>query len=227
MKRLTAIVIAIAATLAFASSASAKGFIADSVAIYDSTEISASKGIFWGQLLTGNTACAGQRKFKFVAKGSSGSATLDKGRTSAEGGLSALVTTSDLMGATQASFVVAKSGKCGKVVGSIQFARQAASRAAGTAVSIAGVDGDGDDGAIGGFVKSSKGSCKANRKVKLLRNGRPIDKGTTTTHGAWSLHVTKAEFNPSNEFKVVVNKTSKCAGAKTVFDFGINRPSWR
>jgi hypothetical protein len=213
--------------LVLAGSAQAEAPASGTVRIYDQNEISATKGIFWGQILSGRASCVDQRKFKFVAKSATGKTTLDNGRTSKEGGLSALVRVSDLLGATGASFVVAKTDDCAKAVGSIAFARPAASRAAATGVAIVGVDGQDENGAFGGFVESSKGSCKANRKVKLLRDGTPIDRGTTTTEGSWSLHVTQTEFDPSNSFKVVVKKTSKCKGAKTTFSPIKMRPSWR
>ena len=227
MRKLTAIGIALAAMLAFAGSAEAKAGAPGTVAIYDSDEISATKGIFWGQILSPRASCQDARKFKFVVSGMTGKTTIDQGKTSSEGGLSALLKLSDLSGATAASFVVAKTSKCAKAVGSIMFAKPAASRAASTDLSIVGVDGDGDDGAFGGFVKSSKGKCKANRKVKLLLDGNEIDHGTTTAAGSGSLHVTAAEFEPTNTFKVVVKKTSKCAGAKENFVPAMPRPSWR
>ena len=226
MRKFTAIAVVLGALLAFAGSAEAKAGAPGTVAIYDSSEISATKGIFWGQILSPRASCQNERKFKFVVTGPTGKTTIDKGKTSAEGGLSALVRIDDLTGVTGASFIVAKTTKCAKAVGSVMSAKLAAMRAASTDVEIVGVDGDGDDGAFGGFVKSSK-ACKANRKVALLRNGNEIDNGTTTTAGSYSLHVTAGEFSPSNSFKVVVKKTSKCAGAKANFEPIMTRPSWR
>ena len=222
MKKLAAIAVAAVSTLALAGPANAKAPAPGEIVPYAALPISPTKGIFWGQLFSDRSSCVGKRKFGLVVEHPGGKTTVDRGKTSSDGGISGIATDSDLTGATGASFVVAKTSKCAKVTLSLGGGKLAPSKAAGTDVEIVGLGGGPDDGAFGGFVEASKGSCRSNRRIEFLVDGDRIDNGRTTEKGAWSLHITESEFTSGTKFKAVVKKTSKCAGAK-----GTYHPSMR
>lgn len=215
MKKLAALAAVATATIAMADGAQAAA--PSSIKFYDLASSGPSQGVAFGQLFSKKGSCVAGRKFKLVVRTNVGRPkTVDKGTTSEEGALSALVTTTDLTGITDINFVAAKTKKCGKASAPLTIGPIAAGRAAATTVDIVGAAGIEKDGAFAGTVGSGKSSCRSNRKVKLFRNGKVLDTGVTTQRGSWALHVTRKETSAGATFKVTAAATKQCKAGKDV-----------
>lgn len=218
------------ASLALASTAQAAE---GRIAVYEIRDASTSTGIVWGQLLDARPGCAADRTFKLTWKMRNGDSpeVVDRGRTSRDGAISALFLTREAREAQDANLVAPATGRCpalkvslvGPASGPVSSRADGAvsrSRFVESQVSLIGVDGIGADGAIGGAIfNSPAGNCFANRKVKLIADGKLLDKGTTTQNGAWALHVSGAEYKKAVRFRVELAKAirgkDRCSHATT------------
>ena len=208
------IAIAIGAAIAaftMASTAEAKPSAATKIVVYNNIQGPPPTALAFGRLASPKPACVINRKVKLVGKMPNGKTkSLDSGRSSAEGAVSAFYSTDAAENAKRLYLLAAKTKGCAK--GKRRVPPPATvvplkGNVVGSFVNIMNVDGKGPDGAFAGFVGlSAPAKCFADRKVVLSADGTVIDEGTTTEHGGWALHVTRDEFDSVATFRVQVKK---------------------
>lgn len=219
------------APLGFAGSAKAAE---GRIAVYEIRDASTSTGIVWGQVRDTSSECAADRAFKLTWKmrNEDRPEVVDRGRTSRDGALSALYLTREAREAQNANLIAPAAGSCptlkvsleGAALGVVNSkAKGAASRSrfVESQVSLIGVNGIDADGAIGGAIfNSPAGDCFADRKIKLIADGKLLDKGTTSQNGAWALHLKGREYEKAVRFRVELAKekrgTDRCSSASTM-----------
>jgi hypothetical protein len=214
-----------------ASTADAKPSATTKIVVYRNQQAPpAQTALAWGRLESPKPACAADRKVKLVGKMPNGKTkSLDSGRSSDEGGVSAFYSAKVAERAKRIYFLAAKTKGCAKGKRQVPPPGPAVlprGKAVDTFQNIIGVDGKGPDGAFAGFVGlSGRAECFAKRKVVLSGDGTVLDEGTTTNHGAWALHLTSDEFNPSTTFRVRVKKDKApdgtvCRAGSAIFETG-------
>ena len=219
MKKLFACVAVAAMILAAAGTAEAKAPAKGAISLYGLYFPTSERFVLpYGELLS-SKVCDGKRKFKLVAVKGPKSTTVDKGTTSRDGGLSALVHGDDTAGVDDLVFIVAKTKACAKVTLSITetgraVATDGVARAANSIVKFLDFSYRGPDGMFAGTVEAARRKCVGNRKVELLLGNKVLDSAKTTGDGTWALHITKAEANTSRKIQAVVGRTSECSGGK-------------
>lgn len=201
--------------LAFASEAAA----ADRLQVYDLRSSRDSTGLASGQILSAKAKCAQKRRFKLVALRDGRRKVLDRGRSSREGAVSGYFRARNLIDADDGFFVAGRTKRCRRLSGSLREWSEAGERRtrdkdpSKTAVSIVGANGVGEDGAFDGILAvTPRADCFRNRKMKLIANGKVLDRGTTTANGAWALHLTQTEFDTTRSFRVRVAKSETKTG---------------
>jgi hypothetical protein len=214
--RLTAATVA-TICLAFASDAAA----ADRLQVYDLRDIPDSTGLASGQILSSKGMCAQKRRFKLVALRAGKRKVLDHGLSSREGAVSGYFRDRDLRGADDGVFVANRTKRCPRLSGSLRDWSEGAERlerdhgSSKTAVFIVSVNGVDEDGAFGGILSATpRADCFRGRKMRLIADGKVLDKGITTANGAWALHVTQTEFDTTELFRVRVAKASTKKGQR-------------
>ena len=223
MKKLVACIAVAAVSLAAAGTAEANPPAKGVISLYDVyVPTNESSALPFGQLLS-TKACEGNRKFKLVGVNGSKSTTIDKGKTSRDGGLSAIVHGRDSADFTDVVFIVAKTKACAQATFSFrkmskEVAEKAAAKAANSIVQFLDVASRGTDGMFAGTVESPSHECASNRKIKLLLGDKVLDTTTTTASRTWALHITKAESKMPGKIRAVVEKGSECAGGKDTFE---------
>ena len=225
--------IAIGAAIAaftMASTAEAKPSAATKIVVYNNIQGPPPTALAFGRLASPKPACVINRKVKLVGKMPNGKTkSLDSGRSSAEGAVSAFYSTDAAENAKRLYLLAAKTKGCAK--GKRRVPPPATvvplkGNVVGSFVNIMNVDGKGPDGAFAGFVGlSAPAKCFADRKVVLSADGTVIDEGTTTEHGGWALHVTRDEFDSVATFRVQVKKDKApngtvCAAGSSIFETG-------
>jgi hypothetical protein len=216
-----------------ASTADAKPSATTKIVVYRNEQAPPPQtALAWGRLESSKPACTANRKVKLIGKMPNGKVkSLDSGRSSDEGAISAFYSAKAAEKAKRLYFLAAKTKGCAKgkrqvpPPGPILLPK---GNAVDTFPNIIGVDGKGPDGAFAGFVGlSGRVECFAKRKVVLSADGTVLDEGTTTNHGAWALHVTADEFNESNPptFRVKVRKDrardgTVCRAGSSIFETG-------
>lgn len=224
LKKLFVCIAVASMCLVVAGGADAKAPAQGSFKLYGAyTPTDESLAIPFGQLISSN-ACDGARKFKLLAvdRGAK-STTIDKGTTSRDGGVSAVIKSRDAHDAEDAVLVVAKTKKCAKVTFSFRrlgrdAAEQSFARPAGASIKFLSFAALSGDGVFVGTVSSSAHKCRSDRKIQLMLGDEVIDSGRTTADGSWALHFTEAEWFTPGWIRAVVSKTSECAGEKTKFN---------
>ena len=219
MKKLAACVAAAAMMLAAAGTAEAKAPAKGAISLYGLYFPASERFVLpYGQLFS-SKACDGDRKFRLVGVKGPKSTTVDKGKTSRDGGLSALVHGDDTAGVDDLVFIVAKTKACAKVALSItetgrEVAVDGVARAADSIVQFLDFSYRGTDGMFAGTVESTSRKCEGNRTIQLLLGNKVLDSTKTTADGTWALHMTKAEAKISRKLQAVVERTSECSGGK-------------
>jgi hypothetical protein len=215
-----------------ASTAEAKPSAATKIVVYDNIQTPPPQtSLAFGRLDSPKPACTTHRKVKLIGKMPNGKTkSLDSGRSSDEGAVSAFYSIEAAKKAKRLYFLAAKTKGCAKGKRKVPPPKPRVilrGSTVDTFPNIMDVNGKGPDGAFAGFIGlSGRAKCFAKRKVVLSADGIVIDEGTTTNHGAWALHVTGEEFDSgSTTFRVKVNRDKApdgtvCAAGSEIFETG-------
>ena len=219
LRRLLACIAVAAVSLAAAGTAEAKAPAKGAISLYGLYFPTNERFVLpYGQLFS-SKACDGDRKFKLIGVKGPKSTTVDKGMTSRDGGVSAVVNGDDTAGVDDLVFIVAKTKDCAKVTLSItetgrEVAVNGAARAADSIVQFLDFSYLGTDGMFAGSVESRSRKCEGDRTIRLLLGNKVVDSTKSTGDGTWALHITKAEAQSSRKLQAVVERTSECSGGK-------------
>jgi len=184
-----------------------------SIGVYDVRPATPATGLSSGQILGASRTCTKHRRYKLVARARNGrTSVLDHGETSSEGVLAGFFLNRDALAARSVYFKVPATATCPSVMASLpDQGRQLAanrSRSVGTEVQVIGVNGLDGNGAIMGFLELKKqAECFAGRRMKLSENGRVFDSGRSSANGAWALHLTRHEYESSDQVRIGVSRS--------------------